>query len=350
MRGQELFGLAPAGHCIAIGTALGAGIVGADVAGFGAQAPRAVALHAGLDLSAGQIRQPARIDTARRRRAFDQKPGLAADGQPHIVGNCDLRKLAGQRPFFLVFRIAPGKPMFARRKVQVAGGFGIDLGEGDRDLVDIPFQHCRQTRKIFAMPGRWCQAGFDDRIIAPDDGTRPEHLRQRPDLRNRGFGIDNPGFQGARISGHRELNHEGRDRRDLAKPALQGPDIAGPEHETVHVARRQRHNVGLAAVWICDPRLARGKPPHKPVAVKCGYIGAIACGNDHDGNHNPKHPPPTTCEALSKKQVRIALAGMRSLTYIALRLASIVDAPMYEIINPRGGPGRCWIFRVVGAR
>ena len=70
---------------ITIGTAVGAGVVGADVAAFGAEAAGAVAFLSGFDDMARDVRQAGDIDTASR-GGIDV--GLAADGQAHVMVRC----------------------------------------------------------------------------------------------------------------------------------------------------------------------------------------------------------------------------------------------------------------------
>jgi len=60
---------------------VGAGVVSADIAAFGAQAAVAIAFRAGADVMSGNIREPGRIDALRGGHAVDQCLFLAANGQ-----------------------------------------------------------------------------------------------------------------------------------------------------------------------------------------------------------------------------------------------------------------------------
>src|SRR5258708_21176034 len=110
---------------IGIGAALGAGVVGADVAALGAEAAGAIALLAREDSAARDVRKTLCIDAARGLRGAACKLWFRAERETHAVLSCDGRELGHERAFLLGLGIAPGEALPVRGLGEVAGALAV---------------------------------------------------------------------------------------------------------------------------------------------------------------------------------------------------------------------------------
>jgi hypothetical protein len=172
----------------------------------------------------------------------------------------DRRELPDKRAFLLGLRIAPGEAVPARRGAEVARALAIEVGEGDRDLVDAAAQGRRELAEARAVCLGRCQRGDQDRVVAPDHGARSPFVSERPHLGERRPGIDHMRLERARIDGDRELDHEGRARPDLGQIRDERLDVPRPEDEARHLRRPQRDPVGWAAIGVADLGKTRLEP------------------------------------------------------------------------------------------
>ena len=168
-----------------------------------------------------------------------------------------------------------------RGAVEIAPGLSIGMHDRQRDLVHRPAELLRQSGKIGGVGGGIESRPEHDGIVSPHRDALPEPAAQLAQLRDPLLRPDDRAFQRARIAGQRELHGE---RRDLSHPveiAQQRPHVAGPEHKTVDVSRRQRDPVRAAAIRVPDAAISGLEPGKKPGCVERRYVGAIACRNDH---------------------------------------------------------------------
>ena len=220
---------------------MGAGVVGADVAGFGAEAARAVALGARRDRPPGDIREAFGIDAGGQLQARTHEVRLGAERGLQAQIPRDRRELGQERAFIFVGRIDPGESVALGGAVQVVPGLGIDLSEGEHHLVGLAGELAGERREISPVPCRCRHRGDQYRIVAPDRGARPVSPVDFPDQRHTALRRQHRSLQRARIAGRGDLDREGNAApRDLPQRGAERPRIAGPEHEARDRVRRER--------------------------------------------------------------------------------------------------------------
>lgn len=128
----------PVRYRIAINAAHRAGVVGADIARFRAEAAGPVAFLPGRDWLCRDIRQPIRIDASRGRYSGDRYIGLRAYRQRHAMFRRNIQKRAQKGLFFLNRWVEPGKSTNFGRLIEVSACFSVYLGHGYDDFIDIP--------------------------------------------------------------------------------------------------------------------------------------------------------------------------------------------------------------------
>src|SRR5262249_35966986 len=151
--------------------ALGAGVIGADVAALGAKAAGAIAFLARGDGAARDLGKTSGVDAARRLGVGE--PGLGAEGQAHLVLGRDRPEFRDERAFLLGLRIAPGEAVAARRRCEIARALAVEVGKGDHDLVDAAPKGRGELAEPRAVRLERGQRGDQDRVVAPDRNLRP---------------------------------------------------------------------------------------------------------------------------------------------------------------------------------
>src|SRR5690606_33556285 len=110
---------------IAVGAAVGTGIVGPYIAAFRAEAAGAVALRSADDSIAGEIGEALRVDAAGALDPLGQELGLAAQGEAHASLRGDARQIHQEGALRTYVGIGPIETRARRGRVEIPARLAI---------------------------------------------------------------------------------------------------------------------------------------------------------------------------------------------------------------------------------